>query len=425
MSAATRQVRVYADWKDLKGPRRMGALSCDKVRGKEIFAFEYESGWLGSGHAQQLDPDLDLFAGKHYLREERRNFGLFLDSSPDRWGRLLMRRREACDARLERRPERSLSELDYLLGVYDGQRMGAIRFQEGDRDCFLNSDGRLATPPWTTLRDLEYASRRLDEDDTRNDDEAVKWLNQLMAPGSSLGGARPKAGVMDVNGVLWIAKFPSRRDDWDVGAWEAVVHELARMAGLRVPEAQWLNLAESGRTFLSRRFDRTADGQRIHFASAMTLLGYSDGTDAADGVSYLEIAEFIMGNGCSAESDLSELWRRIVFNICVSNTDDHLRNHGFLLGGSGGWQLAPAYDLNPNPHGEGLSLNITASDNSLDLDVAMQVAEAFGLRSAEAEETMHNIREVTGQWRSVASRLKLPRAEQDKMSAAFSKSSSL
>jgi len=418
MSSIPRHVRVYADWDELNGPRLMGHLDMDRG-GKEVFSFEYDEAWLSGGLVQQLDPELQLFAGKQYLRDAKQNFGIFLDSSPDRWGRLLMRRREACYARRDRRPEERLTELDYLLGVYDGQRMGAIRFQEGARVCYLNSDEQMATPPWTWLRDLEYASLRFEESDFQDNEETLKWLNQLLAPGSSLGGARPKAGVVDERGRLWIAKFPSRSDQVDTGAWECVVHELASKAGLRVPEASARTFTSRHHTFLSQRFDRTPAGQRHHFASAMTLLGYSDGASAATGVSYLEVAEFIMRHGAAPEDDLAELWRRIVFNICVSNTDDHLRNHGFILAAKEGWRLSPAYDMNPNPQGDGLTLNITENDNRLDPELALEVAASFHLDLSHAKEMMGVVRHAVKQWRQVATRQKISKAEQEKMALAF------
>jgi len=419
MSTKPRQVRVYSDWATLPGPSFMGSLSMDIVRGKEIFSFEYEDGWLSGGMAQQLDPELQLVSGKQYLRDARQNFGIFLDSCPDRWGRLLMRRREACYARRERRAERRLTELDYLLGVYDGQRMGALRFQEGGQTCFLNSDDRLATPPWTSLRDLEHASLMLEENNLQNDDEALKWLNQLLAPGSSLGGARPKAGVVDDSENLWIAKFPSKLDLADSGAWEIVLHELARMAGIRVPDADARRFTSRHHTFLSRRFDRVAPGKRRHFASAMTLLGYADGASATTGVSYLDLAEFIMQSGSDPEADLAELWRRIVFNISVCNTDDHLRNHGFLLAAKDGWTLSPAYDMNPNPQGTGLTLNITENDNRLDMELALEVAPLFHISLSSAKTIMSKIRDAVKQWNKVATKHGLSKAEQEKMSQAF------
>lgn len=419
MSELPRPVCVYADWAELRTPQLMGRLSMDRVRGKEVFSFEYDGSWLSGGLAQQLDPELQLFEGKQYLRDARQNFGIFLDSSPDRWGRLLMRRKEACYARREHRAEKRLTELDYLLGVYDGQRMGALRFREGVSEHYLNSDERMATPPWASLRDLENASLRFEESDLQDNEETLKWLNQLIAPGSSLGGARPKAGVMDDQGSLWIAKFPSRSDEEDTGAWELVLHELARKAGLRVPDAAVHKFSSRYHTFLSRRFDRTRSGKRIHFASAMTLLGYTDGANAVTGVSYLELAEFVMRNGAAPEADLAELWRRIVFNICVSNTDDHLRNHGFLLASRNGWMLSPAYDMNPNPLGEGLTLNITENDNRLDLDLALEVAESFHLKGLRAKDIMEGVRLAVKQWRQVAGHQKISKAEQEKMSLAF------
>jgi serine/threonine-protein kinase HipA len=297
--------------------------------------------------------------------------------------------------------------------------MGALRFQEDGRSGFLNSDEHLATPPLTSLRELEHASLMFEKDETGRDDDALKWIDQLLAPGSSLGGARPKAGVVDDQGSLWIAKFPSQRDGVDVGAWEAVINELARQAGLRVPEAQVQRLTQKRRTYLSRRFDRLPTGERIHFASAMTLLGYADGADAAAGVSYLDLAEFIMRNGAAVTEDLAELWRRIVFNICVSNTDDHLRNHGFLLAPNEGWRLAPAYDMNPNPQGKGLTLNIAGNDNRLDLDLALEVANSFRLTLSDAERQMAVIRGAVGQWRLMAAQKRLSKTEQDDMASAF------
>jgi serine/threonine-protein kinase HipA len=224
---------------------------------------------------------------------------------------------------------------------------------------------------------------------------------------------------VDTEGRLWIAKFPSRRDGVDVGAWEAVVNELARLAGLRVPEGTTRQLTQRRHTYLARRFDRLPTGERLHFASAMTLLGYEDGTDAAAGVSYQELAEFIMRSGAAAAEDLAELWRRIVFNICVSNTDDHLRNHGFLLAPDKGWRLAPAYDMNPNPQGTGLTLNVAGNDNRLDLSLAMEVADSFRLTLSDAQAQRAAICAAVGRWRQVATRKRISKAEQDEMAPAF------
>lgn len=420
MNSTVREVRVYADWETLRKPCLMGRLTFNRVRGKDLFAFEYDDKWLSSGHVCELDPDLGLFQGLQYLKAPKTNFDIFLDSFPDRWGRVLMRRREAIYADKVGRPTRVLSELDYLLGVYDRQRMGAIRFLEGPNDLFLNADERVATPPWTSLSNLERASLMLERDDkVLNHTEAANWLNQLLAPGSSLGGARPKAGVLDKSGALWIAKFPSRSDDWDMGAWEFTVNSLACEVGLSVPEAKCLKLGSRHHTFLSKRFDRSANGQRLHFASAMTLTGHVDGASATSGTSYLDLADFIIAKGASPVSDLAELWYRMVFNIYVSNTDDHLRNHGFLLDKQGGWLLSPAYDINANPDGDALTLNITEHDNRLEPELALAVAHHFRLNLGDARKRMESIRKSVARWRIVASRNKITRSQQELMASAF------
>jgi serine/threonine-protein kinase HipA len=417
--ASAKTILVYAHWQQLAKPVLMGVLSTTLARGKEIFSFEYERSWLGSNQSLQIDPDLQLFSGPQYVREEKRNFGIFLDTSPDRWGRLLMRRREAALARKDNRKEMTLFESDYLLGVYDLHRMGAIRFKEDVEGPFLNDNRAMATPPWTSLRTLEQASLELERDDAVDDQDYIKWLNMLIAPGSSLGGSRPKASVIDTNKSLWIAKFPSRYDEYDIGGWEMVVNELATKAGVRIAEGKALKFGSKYYTFLTKRFDRTAEGDRIHFASAMTLLGYNDGTDFHDGASYLELVEFIMQHGAQVEEDLEELWRRIVFSICVKNTDDHLRNHGFLLTPKG-WVLSPAYDINPVPTGTGLSINISQNDNSLDLSLAMDVIEQFNLTEKKARDIVEKVTSSVMHWKALAEKYKIGRNEQELMESAFS-----
>lgn len=414
-----RQLLVYTDWQGLPaGPHLMGTLSAVPVRGKEVFSFAYDAQWLALPQAQTLDPALQLFAGPQYLPEDQSNFGLFLDSSPDRWGRLLMRRREAALARQEERRERLLLESDYLLGVFDGHRMGGLRFKTDPAGPFLNDNRAMAAPPWTSLRELEHASLQLERVDAPQDPDYLKWLFMLVAPGSSLGGARPKASVVDEHGQLWIAKFPSGQDEHDVGAWEAVVNELAQAAGLQVATGRAQRFNSRHHTYLSQRFDRTATGERLHFASAMTLLGYQDGTDHQDGASYLDLVGLLVQQGARVAEDLTELWRRIVFNICVSNTDDHLRNHGFLLT-SQGWRLSPAFDLNPIRYGQGLKLNISETDNALDLALAREVAPYFRLSAAQADAVLTQVAHAVRQWPGVASRHQLSRTEQEMMAGAF------
>lgn len=411
-----KEIQVYAHWQGLREPSLMGVLSVSPAKGKESFSFEYADAWLRSGFSQMIDPDLQLYSGAYYPRDDKSNFGVFLDSCPDRWGRVLMQRREAAIAKQEDRAAKKLLESDFLLGVYDGHRMGALRFKLDNTDSFLNDNKERAAPPWTSLHELEHASLKFEEDNT-DDPEYLKWVAMLIAPGSSLGGARPKASVMDAHNNLWIAKFPSRNDDKDIACWEMVTNQMAISAGLNVAEGKLLQFNNKFHTYLTKRFDRTAAGERIHFASAMTLLGHTDGEDASE-ASYLELMEFISRHGASVEKDLEELWRRIVFSICVKNTDDHLRNHGFLLTEKG-WLLSPAYDINPNEYGKGLSLNITDTDNSLDLDLAMTIAGYFRLSDGKASQIIQDISAVIKDWEKVAGKHKISNAEQERMSAAF------
>jgi len=418
-SIKIRDVYVYADWAGLNGPVLMGILHAELLRGNEIFSFEYNKEWLKSKHAQLLDPDLQLYSGLQYLNNKNKsNFGLFLDSSPDRWGRVLMLRREAATARKEERPKLPLFEMDYLLGVYDGYRMGGLRFKLNPAGSFLDNNEELASPPWASIRELEEVSLRLEDDDVVDNPEYIKWLNILVALGTSLGGARPKASILDNSNQLWIAKFPSKKDESDIGGWEMVTHELAIAAGVNMAKAQARKFSSENHTFLTKRFDRTAEGKRIHFASAMTLLGYTDGQNYTDGASYLDLVEFITSQGSNVNEDLEQLWRRIIFSICVSNTDDHLRNHGFILTNSG-WVLSPAYDINPVETGTGLKLNISDSDNALNLDLAMEVHTFFRLTEAKALEIIEENKNAVRNWRKIASQFGISNAEQELKSKAF------
>lgn len=411
-------IAVYAHWSGMEKPLLMGTLNSDRLKGKELFSFEYAAKWLQSEHAQLLDPNLQLYSGLQYLNDNEDNFGIFLDSSPDRWGRILMRRREAALARTHNREENKLFETDYLLGVFDGHRMGALRFKAEENGPFLNDNKKMASPPWTSLRELEQISLRLEDDDVIDDPDYLKWLSMLIAPGASLGGARPKASVIDNDGALWIAKFPSRNDQGDIGGWEMVVYELAILAGINMAESKAQKFSSNYYTFLTKRFDRGNNGERIHFASAMTMLGYKDGQDHSDGASYLELVDFIQNNGANVDEDLEQLWRRVVFSICVTNTDDHLRNHGFLLNNDG-WVLSPAYDINPIETGTGLKLNISDEDNSLDLELAMEVSEYFRLSKDKANAIKEEVLTAVASWRSIATKYGISRIEQELKAIAF------
>ncbi len=406
-------IYVYENWLS-ETPSLLGRLYVETIRGGESYSFEYNEEWLFNPCAYILDPDLSLFSGRQYPIGKA-NFGIFADSSPDRWGRVLMKRKERILAEKEKRKPRTLYDSDFLLGVFDETRMGGLRFALKEGGEFLANDRETAAPPWATLRTLEEASREFEKDERGLDD---KWLNQLLKPGSSLGGARPKATVQDPQGNLWIAKFPSKHDEGNVGAWEKVVHDLARMCGLNVPESKLEHFSKSGSTFLVKRFDRIGS-RRIHFASAMTMLGKTDGASATDGVGYLDIASFIKSNGASPKEDLIELWKRIVFNMAVSNTDDHLRNHGFIIAGHG-WKLSPMYDVNPIPEGDELSLNISENNNAISIALAIETAKHYGISKTEAERIAGEIlATVRDNWERLAGQYGLGRSDIEDMRPAF------
>lgn len=414
--AQEKKIYVYLD-NDVDVKIKVGCLFADYQRGAEKFSFEYDKEFLQSKFAGYFfDYDLQLYSGRQYLPLEKSLFGVFSDSAPDCWGRILMKRREKIAANEEGRLKpRPLNESDFLLGVYDEARMGALRFSLVDGGEYLSSEKDLSAPPFENLRTLEEASREFEKDENLLDG---KWLKQLLAPGSSLGGARPKATVKDVDGSLWIAKFPSKHDEYDSGAWEKTVHDLAKLCGLNVPESRLMKFSKFGSTFLVKRFDREG-AKRIHFMSAMTALGKKDGANATDGTGYLDIAAFIGAYGAAPQEDLKELWRRIVFNMAVSNTDDHLRNHGFVLT-SKGWRLSALYDVNPIPDGASLSLNVSEEDNSLSINLVVEVAEQFMISKKEAA-TLSNeiVSTVRDNWRKIAEKNGLSKSSIEYMKSAF------
>ncbi|MFN7921305.1 MAG: type II toxin-antitoxin system HipA family toxin [Bryobacteraceae bacterium] len=414
---ASGTVAVFADLEIFPAPRRMGLLHRQAGCGTGVFSFEYDPDWLRLPAALRFDPDLALVQGPQYPAANRSNFGIFLDSAPDRWGRVLMQRRENIRARREKRPARSLTDWDFLLGVHDEVRMGALRFQDPATGRWVDSDDELAAPPITSLGDLQAASLDFERGpDARASREQEKWLSQLFAPGSSLGGARPKASVRDEQGALCIAKFPSKQDRRDVGAWELVAHRLAAKAGLKVPEARGIRVARgSYTTFLAKRFDRARKGRRLAFVSAMTLTQRSD---SDTGASYLELADLLRSQGARAEADCRELFRRVVFSILIHNTDDHLRNHGFFFTEEG-IVLSPVFDINPSVDRNELTLAINEVETACDVAVAMDAHADYGLSAAEAKAILVKARTAVASWRNEASRLRIPKAEQEFMERAF------
>lgn len=407
-------IYVYAHWKGMSSPKLMGVLSAHFAKGRKAFSFEYDKAWLMSEQRHVLDPDIQFFSGPQFSTKKE-NFGVFLDSMPDTWGRTLMKRRAAQEAKERGEQTSALYDIDYLLGVYDESRMGALRFKTHTEGPFLDDNNHTPTPPWSSIRELQYAAERFEKDE--KNEEIKDWLAILMAPGSSLGGARPKANILDENDELWIAKFPSMNDGLDKGAWEFLAYRLAIRAGIHMAPSTTQKIVGSHHTFFTKRFDRKKN-DRIHFASAMTMTGNNEDTIRDHPASYLDLAEFIQTYGTNVKENLHELWRRIVFNIAISNTDDHLRNHGFILT-EGGWVLSPAYDLNPSTEKNGLSLNIDMNNNALDVDLARSVGAFFRLDHHRMDEIIQEVLESVRQWEQVADQIGISRAEKELMSGAF------
>ena len=402
-------ILVYIDLQS--GPFLVGRLWTRIRQGRESATFEYDKEWLTHSQRFSLEPALHLDAGPQHTATDQVIFGALGDSAPDRWGRTLMRYGERRRAEKEGRASRTLGESDYLLLVDDEARQGALRFAIQEGGPFLAESEGVRIPPVIELPRLLAAADHV-ESETDTDEE----LRLLLAPGSSLGGARPKATVRENDGRLAIAKFPQRNDEFDVELWEAVTLTLAEQAGIRVPTWRVEHISEKPVLLLSR-FDR--DGrQRIPFLSAMSMLGARD----HQARSYLEIADSLRRHGASADADLQELWRRIAFNVLVSNTDDHLRNHGFLYEGGRGWRLAPAYDLHPVPaeiKPRMLSTTITFDSPAASLELALEVAEEFGLKPEEARAVAREVGEAASQWRQAAKQLGIPEKAIPKMASAF------
>lgn len=389
----------------------VGHLHARSTRGREGASFVYADEWLRHPERFALEPGLTLGAAPHHTQAGRALFGALGDSAPDRWGRNLVNRAERRRARVEKRAPRTLREVDYLLGVTDEVRPGALRFRMSPDTPFLAEGGKDAIPPLMSLPRLLDASARVEDEK-----ETAEDIRLLLAPGSSLGGARPKASVRD-GGRLLIAKFPSGKDLYDVIGWEAVELTLAARAGVAV--TKWrLEEVAGRRVLLVDRFDREG-AERLPFLSAMSLLGTADG----DTSSYPEIAAALRQHGARVPEDLPQLWRRMVFNILASNTDDHLRNHGVLYAGPRGWRLSPAYDLNPVPidiRPRMLTTTITIDhDPTASLDLALEVAGDFALKPAAARGIAREVRRATAGWRKTAARLGISKAEMERMEAAF------
>ena len=411
-----KKLYVYADFDWLDTPQIIGELSYDSVRGSETYGFSYDKEWLAKYGDVFLSEDLQNYPGIQYTRPERDIFACFSDALPDRWGRTLLNRREQIAAFEQKRPVRRLTSFDYLMGIDDASRMGGFRFAETPSGRFINCEVSLRVPPLASVRELMQAAHEIEASEEKHLLPSKKWLAQLLHPGTSLGGARPKASVIDEKGNLTVAKFPSRKDDYDVGLWEHFCHVMGRKAGLNVAETSTIP-GGNYHILLSKRFDRNNSGKRIHFASALTLLGLTDGDNASTGYGYPDIVDFIIQYGSNVEQNLEELYRRVAFYIIVGNSDDHFRNHGFLLTRKG-WELSPAYDINPTLS-DTQSLLINRETNESDLNILLESAGDYMISNEKARTIINEVKSTMKSWRSEARKLGLSQRDIDMFAPRF------
>lgn len=390
--------------------RQVGLARSNRVRGKETILFEYDDAWLNDSDRFSLEPALAMTRGAFAPPSGLTVFGSIGDSAPDTWGRRLMQRAERRAAEREGRAIHTLAESDYLLGVSDTTRLGALRFRRVGEESFQAPD-RAGVPALIQLGKLLQITERILRDEETDED-----LQLIFAPGSSIGGARPKASVIDQHGYLSIAKFPKETDDYSVETWEEIALRLAEQAGIATPKHELIEVAGKV-VLLSRRFDRQ-DGTRIPFLSAMAMVSAKDGEQG----SYPEIVDSLVQHGAQAKTDARALYRRVVFNVLISNVDDHLRNHGFLWLGKNGWSLSPAYDLNPMPSdikARVLTTNISLDEAICSLDLLESAAEYFSLSLAQARVIIKEVALVTSRWRNIAKEVGARSAEIQRMASAF------
>ena len=416
MKPQTQTLYVYLDCSLSDTPQFLGQLYREVLRGVPKYAFEFDKQWLKDHANIRFSADLENFSGRQYVPRDADMFGCFSDAMPDRWGRLLLNRREQLDAQKQNRPPKTLTAFDLLSEVDDYSRIGGFRFKTDPDGPFLNEEGILSVPPLANIRVLMQSAQAIEDSELKNCLPEEKWLLQLLKPGSSLGGARPKATVRDEKGDLWIAKFPSRSDDHDLEAWEQFAYLMARKAGITTAETKLLDINEQSHVLLIKRFDRNGT-KRTHFASSMTLLGLKDGDGAATGNGYLDIAGTIIENCVEVEHNLEELFRRVAFNICIGNTDDHFRNHGFLLLKKG-WTLSPAYDLNPtiNRYQSLLINDYTASSS---IDILRKSAKDYFLSQETVDTILSEVMTAMRDWETVAAHMKLSQRDIDLFGSRF------
>lgn len=405
---AMAEIEVWINWQSQC--RQLGVLRRQPGRGRETVSFQYDDRWLSSADAFSIDASLRLGRGLFVPSAGQEMFGTLGDSAPDQWGRRLMRRAERRRAEREGQTPRTLFETDYLMGVADETRLGALRFRCAGEPMFQAST-QAGVPRLIKLSRLLGVTERILRDEETDED-----LHMIFAPGSSLGGARPKASVIDQQGHLSIAKFPKENDEYSIETWEEIALRLAQKAGIRTPVHQLVNVAGKA-VMLSRRFDRVGS-HRIPFMSAMSMTGSRDGESG----SYLDIVDALAEFGAQAREDRIELYRRMVFNVLISNVDDHLRNHGFLMLSQQGWTLSPAYDLNPTPQDlkpRVLTTHIDYEDGTCSVELLREVAPLFGLKTADADQMISQVAQVTRLWVEVAQSVGARATEIKRMASAF------
>lgn len=409
---------VYADFDWLEQPWLIGELTCDRIRGGETYGFEFDRDWLRAHGDIFFGEDLQNFPGRQFSKAGREIFGCFSDALPDRWGRTLLARREQLSAREEGRAVRRLTSFDYLCGIDDHSRMGGFRFSLTKKGGFINTDESFRVPPLTNIRQLMHAAHEIETSEEKHSLPSEKWIAQLIHPGTSLGGARPKVSVIGEDGRLTVAKFPSRKDDYDVGLWEHFAHIMARKAGINAALTSTMP-GENHHILLSKRFDRSDNGKRIHFATALTLLGLTDGENASTGYGYPDIVDFILRHGANVEKNLEELYCRVAFSIIIGNSDDHFRNHGFLLTRKG-WELSPAYDLNPTL-ADHQSLLINRNTDESNLDILKDSSDEYMLTKVKAETIIREVRNSMSGWEKEARKLGIPQRDIEMFAPRFNR----
>lgn len=392
------------DWMDKE--EKVGSLGYEYLRGSDVFSFEFDKTWLKRYPKIDFGCDLRPYTGVQYSQGNH-IFGCFSDTLPDRWGRRLIDLRASLET--EGKASHTLSDWDYLKGVEDEMRMGGFRFQDPIDGSFISSTPSYSVPPAIHIDELLQAAKEIEKSEYKHLEPEKKWVQRLFQPGSSMGGARSKACVQS-GGQLYLAKFPSINDDINVSQWEHFAHLMAKECGITVAETQVIKAGTGQDILLSKRFDRTEDNKRIHMASSLTVLGLTDGDGQRNGKGYLDIVDFIIsGGGNHIEANLEELYKRVAFNICIGNTDDHFRNHAFLLG-KDGWELSPAYDMNPT-NSMFQALLIDANTNESSLNHLYNAHELYMLDDTTARGIIMDVTRNMKYWENMAENVGLPRRE--------------